>query len=612
MILLLIREDEFMDRSRFSPYHFGRWIILIMILTLTFALLSGTAMAASHASSWEEVRDLFVSASATGKTEFRFSMSRDLLELYKADNSLLWYWAARGGVSDFQGSWSEAGDISIKRLKSFDCHYYTVDDESQFAAAVSEMRQQNAPRFVILAGNGLYSALKDSKAGQEKRLAAGLRSCDGIMSSDGVGSLEYYGCTYWYGGFTKAFSEAEVLSAMQRFGAEGYDAFAMSLDVPTWKSLSANSWARLNSIMARASLEAQMSYYEETYLLIWEREGCSVFYPGYEILRAVSQGTESQLPRRYAETLAAARGLISGVSGTPKEKALEIHNRLCEHVVYTVDESTDEDDRCIGAILNGRANCDGYADAYALLCGLERIPVVMQQGDDLNWEDPYDDAGHMWNLIMVDGAWRSTDVTWDDQEDGNISWVFWNIGVDRMQSRYTYEADLLPSEMLQVTDLLDRPVPEFKVAEGEQVSEAIRQVRIMGKDCLILWMTEELYREYMSEENPIWKWMSLGGMENAEVAYTERECRVEIRNAVWAAENDYAAEVGSEAELVGAIQAGASQGAGRITLYLTRELYDVFEKDGNAVWDWVRQAGFRNADVAYSGQGRRIIFENLR
>ena len=76
------------------------------------------------------------------------------------------------------------------------------------------------------------------------------------------------------------------------------------------------------------------------------------------------------------------------------------------------DDVLDEGDGCIGALLNGQADCDGYADAMFLVGRLAGLNVRRQYGDSANGGVSGWFTTHMWNLIELDGSWRMMDVTW--------------------------------------------------------------------------------------------------------------------------------------------------------------------------------------------------------
>ncbi len=81
-----------------------------------------------------------------------------------------------------------------------------------------------------------------------------------------------------------------------------------------------------------------------------------------------------------------------------------------------------------GALIEGRAVCQGYSDAVKLICDYYNIPCVCISGRSGN-------SGHMWNAIqMDDGIWYLMDLTWDDQPSGLFS-DFFLVGT---QSTNTY------------------------------------------------------------------------------------------------------------------------------------------------------------------------------
>ncbi len=57
-----------------------------------------------------------------------------------------------------------------------------------------------------------------------------------------------------------------------------------------------------------------------------------------------------------------------------------------------------------GAILRGEANCQGFADALYLLCGLCGMEAVYRCG-------PGEKRLHVWNEVRIDGKWRIADAS---------------------------------------------------------------------------------------------------------------------------------------------------------------------------------------------------------
>lgn len=57
-----------------------------------------------------------------------------------------------------------------------------------------------------------------------------------------------------------------------------------------------------------------------------------------------------------------------------------------------------------GALLDGQANCQGFADVMYLLCGLCGIEAAYRCGRG-------EKQLHVWNMVRVDGTWREADAS---------------------------------------------------------------------------------------------------------------------------------------------------------------------------------------------------------
>ncbi len=224
------------------------------------------------------------------------------------------------------------------------------------------------------------------------------------------------------------------------------------------------------------------------------------YYPGREILRAVANGTEAELPERLQETLEAAQKLAEACkSEDPLETARKIHDALCSGVVYTDDEETDEDDTAIGALLNGEANCDGYSDAFYLVGTLAGLEVRYQHGDSrvkgAGVVTFGDTVTHMWNLLLIDGSWRMVDVTWDDDEGHDPDYTWFNLGHDRASRSHVWNEEMTV-ELLAETDLSARPENEFSVRSAREMEAAVDEALQKGYQSFSLIFDGEGYADY--------------------------------------------------------------------------------------------------------------------
>lgn len=152
------------------------------------------------------------------------------------------------------------------------------------------------------------------------------------------------------------------------------------------------------------------------------------YYPGDVILDAWEKGDVSGLDEDEKEVLDLALELVAQAEAetdSDLEKEVWLHDWLCQKVFY---ESPDMDIKareyvelrelsCIGAMLDGKANCQGYTDTFYLLGNLAGFEVRRLVGDA--------GEGHIWNMIRLDGAWYVVDVTFDDLSDEDYDgWTY--------------------------------------------------------------------------------------------------------------------------------------------------------------------------------------------
>ena len=93
------------------------------------------------------------------------------------------------------------------------------------------------------------------------------------------------------------------------------------------------------------------------------------------------------------------------------EKIAAIDQYLCDTVYYPAEPFIAIDHTPYGALIDGRAVCDGYARSAKILCDLCELDCLFVVGYCGN--DPVN-GGHAWNLVSIDGKWYQLDITWND------------------------------------------------------------------------------------------------------------------------------------------------------------------------------------------------------
>lgn len=231
-------------------------------------------------------------------------------------------------------------------------------------------------------------------------------------------------------------------------------------------------------------------------------------YPGYEILRSVEAGTESELPSELRETLTEARAMAEACKTTdPLETAKNIQSALCEKTRYAYMTNRSHVDTAMGILLKGVADCDGYADAFYLVGGLAGLEVRYQHGISSQYdseESTIVTGSHMWNLLKIDGSWRVVDVCWADKEEG-VDYSWFNIGKDRASRSRTWQEDLTVP-LLEQTDLSTRPETEYSVTNGEELEAAIQEALAKGQATFTLVFDRDSYGSRSEAFDMLWKY----------------------------------------------------------------------------------------------------------
>lgn len=119
-------------------------------------------------------------------------------------------------------------------------------------------------------------------------------------------------------------------------------------------------------------------------------------------------------------------GITSSMSEYDREKLL--HDRLAAKISYA---ETDNAHNAYGAIVEGEAVCEGYAEAYQYLLQLAGLQALVVTGESAS-------VGHAWNIVRVDGKYYHVDLTWDDQP-ATLYYAYFNKTDDRIKEDHTID-----------------------------------------------------------------------------------------------------------------------------------------------------------------------------
>ena len=170
----------------------------------------------------------------------------------------------------------------------------------------------------------------------------------------------------------------------------------------------------LSDYQITQAVEAYKNDHPETFWL----KGSSLFVP-YGDTTSVKLDYTVQNDKLIAAkkkfNIAVASVLKNLPSGNDFEREEYINNYIIDNCRYD-EEAAENDDvqgnenDAYGALVDGKAVCEGYARAFQLLCNKANIDSVLLSGIA-------DSDNHAWNGVKIGGDWYQIDVTWDDVDD---------------------------------------------------------------------------------------------------------------------------------------------------------------------------------------------------
>lgn len=156
-------------------------------------------------------------------------------------------------------------------------------------------------------------------------------------------------------------------------------------------------------------------------------------YPAYlSCFSSVEEAIE------YGDMLEEAIEKVDVSGETRYEKLKKIHDQIALFTYY--DTEAKFSSSALGALVEPGVVCEGYSEAFKLICDRLDIPCVCVFGN-LNDEE---NSAHMWNYVqMEDGNWYAMDVTWDDLDGKNgreIKYDYFLKGSKRFFTNHTPES----------------------------------------------------------------------------------------------------------------------------------------------------------------------------
>ena len=176
----------------------------------------------------------------------------------------------------------------------------------------------------------------------------------------------------------------------------------------------------------------------------WLGNSYSISYNTATVLSLTPSYTLSGTALQTAKTAfdAAVSEMLSGITSSMSEYAREklLHDRLAARVTY--DGTGANAHNAYGALVEGKAVCEGYAEAFQYLLQKAGIQSFIITGSSSNPATGIPE-GHAWNAVRIDGRYYHVDVTWDDQGE-NIFYAYFNKTDAAILEDHTMDAAAYP------------------------------------------------------------------------------------------------------------------------------------------------------------------------
>lgn len=231
----------------------------------------------------------------------------------------------------------------------------------------------------------------------------------------------------------------------------------------------------------------------------WVENGYEYSYTSTSVVQCLAPTytiDPSQLKTAKAKWDTAVTEILKDISGLAsdydREKA--IHDRLAAKVTY---EESENAHTAYGALVEGKAVCEGYAKAFQYLCYQAGLPCMMVTGSSLN-PSTGNPESHAWNMVQIDGAYYHVDVTWDDQAS-NTYYAYFNVTDRQIKEDHAIATD---EATLSVLPACNATTANYFVKNNEMLgsSYTVQQIGTLLKE------GNGTARLFVSDINAFWKW----------------------------------------------------------------------------------------------------------
>ena len=170
----------------------------------------------------------------------------------------------------------------------------------------------------------------------------------------------------------------------------------------------------------------------------------------------------------------AADSMLEGLdpSASDFEKELYLHDLLAKRTTYADEKSAHN---AYGAIVEGKAVCEGYAKALQYLLHRAGVRSFLAHGYSVN-PTSGDYESHCWNIVRIDGKYYHVDPTWNDQDE-QVYHAYFNLPTSSILADHALTPTAYPLPTCDSNDAM-----YFKVKGGLVESYSTQQMADRLKD----------------------------------------------------------------------------------------------------------------------------------
>ena len=120
------------------------------------------------------------------------------------------------------------------------------------------------------------------------------------------------------------------------------------------------------------------------------------------------------------------------------ERERLLHDALAKKVEYVDGKHAHS---AYGALVEGKAVCEGYARAFQYLLYQSGIQCLMAEGESKNPASQKTEL-HAWNVVRINGRYYHTDLTWDDNDNDEmpVMYPYFNVSTEQINRDHTVDS----------------------------------------------------------------------------------------------------------------------------------------------------------------------------